>query len=152
MKRVLTTDDLSVAQCQLDAGSGIPLNTVFSLSLMLQRGGFSLSGNSLVFPTPGLYRVSCAGLMVRSSLNGDDAVAAINLILGEDVVSGSLVATLRGARNIASSGNEFLVAGQGVFEVVDLNNKLWARNAAAGNITIPFVTNALIVEKIGPAT
>ena len=152
MRRVLTTDDLlRVAQFQLGAGSGIPLNTVFNLSLTHQRGGFSLSGNGLVFPTPGLYRVSCAGLMVRSSITSDDAVSAINLILGADVASGSLVATLRGARNIASSGNEFLVSGQGIFDVTDLSARLWARNAAAGNITIPF-DNALIVEQIGPAT
>src|SRR5690554_4851516 len=150
MRRVLTTDDLlSVAQCQLD-GTSVALNGTFNLSLTLQRGGLSVSGNGLSFAAPGLYRVSCVGLMVRSSLNSADAVAAIELILGTvGVAGGIIVATLRGARNIDSSGNEFLVSGQGVFEVWDLSTKLWAQNAGAANITIPF-DNALIVEKIGP--
>lgn len=151
MRRVLTTDDLlSVAQCQLGAGSGIPLNGTFGLSLTTQRGGLSVSGNGLVFATPGLYRVSCVGLMVRSSIASDDAVAAIDLRLGTVGSSGSVVATLRGARNISSSGNEFLVSGQGIFEVTDLSARLWAQNAVAASITIPFA-NALIVEQIGPA-
>lgn len=151
MRRVLTTDDLlSVAQCQLGAGSGIPLNGTFGLSLTTQRGGLSVSGNGLVFAAPGLYRVSCVGLMVRSSIASDDAVAAIDLRLGTVGSSGSVVATLRGARNISSSGNEFLVSGQGIFEVTDLSARLWAQNAVAASITIPFA-NALIVEQIGPA-
>src|SRR5690554_2370364 len=150
MRRVLTTDDLlSVAQCQLD-GTSVALNGTFNLSLTLQRGGLSVSGNGLSFAAPGLYRVSCVGLMVRSSLNSADAVAAIDLILGTVGGGGSIVATLRGARNIDSSGNEFLVSGQGVFEVFDLSTKLWAQNAVAASITIPFA-NALIVEQIGPA-
>lgn len=150
MRRVLTTDDLlSVAQCQLD-GTSVALNGTFNLSLTLQRGGLSVSGNGLVFATPGLYRVSCVGLMVRSSINSADAVAAIDLRLGTVGVSGSVVATLRGARNIDSSGNEFLADGQGIFEVTDLSARLWAQNSVSANITIPF-SNALIVEKIGPA-
>ena len=150
MRRVLTTDDLlSVAQCQLD-GAGVGLGGMLDLSLTTQRGGLSVSGNGLVFATPGLYRVSCVGLMVRSSISSADAVAAIDLRLGTVGVSGSVVATLRGARNIDSSGNEFLADGQGIFEVTDLSARLWAQNAVAANITIPFA-NALIVEKIGPA-
>src|SRR5690606_23380741 len=140
----------SVAQCQL-GGSGVALNGTFDLSLTLQRGGLSVSGNGLSFAAPGLYRVSCVGLMVRSSVSSADAVAAIDLILGTVGGGGGIVATLRGARNIDSSGNEFLVSGQGVFEVWDLSTKLWAQNAVAANITIPF-DNALIVEKIGPAS
>lgn len=152
MRRVLTTDDLLsvVAQCQLDS-PGIGLGGMLDLSLTLQRGGFSVSGNGLVFATPGLYRVSCVGLMVRSSINSADAVAAIDLRLGMVGLSGSVVATLRGARNIDSSGNEFLASGQGIFEVTDTSARLWAQNTVAANITIPFA-NALIVEQIGPAS
>lgn len=151
MRRVLTTDDLlSVAQCQLGAGSGVALNGTFNLSLTTQRGGLSVSGNGLVFATPGLYRVSCSGLMVRSSVSSDDAVAAIDLRLGAVGSSGSVVATLRGARNIGVSGNEFLASGHGIFEVADLNDRLWAQNSVAASITIPYA-NALIVEQIGPA-
>src|SRR5690606_29308837 len=141
----------SVAQCQLGAGSGVALNGTFNLSLTTQRGGLSVSGNGLVFATPGLYRVSCSGLMVRSSVSGDDAVAVIDLRLGTVGSSGSVVATLRGARNASSSGNEFLVSGQGIFEVTDLNDHLWAQNSVSANIAIPYADALLIVEKIGPA-
>lgn len=153
MRRVLTTDDLlSVAQCQLGGpGSpGVGLGGMFDLSLTTERGGLSVSGNGLSFAAPGLYRVSCAGLMVRSSLNSADAVAAIDLRLGVVGVSGSVVATLRGARNIDSSGNEFLAVGQGIFAVTDLSARLWAQNSVSADISIPFA-NALIVEQIGPA-
>lgn len=155
MNRITTTGDLNIfAYCRL-SGADIGLLGTFDLTVVSQKGGFSAPSNGLIFPKKGFYKVSCVGQMVRSSASGNDAAAAIAIRLGATVGNpsvGATVAIARGLRGNNTTSNEFPVSGQGVFEVTDLSDRLWASQQIATNITIPFSEACLIVEPIGSAT
>lgn len=135
------------------SASSLALNGTLTLTEAFNFGGFTLAGNGVQVPDPGVYRLT-GHLLIQSSSTSDPASGLIHTRVGTVGDAGAAEAgRLVGRRYSATPTDEFVVSGSFLYEITDPENELiWLRNVVAATITTPSsgsLVDSFIIERIG---